>query len=82
MKILMPRPEPQSKTILELIFSASIVHLPIRLCPRLTKTCRDKGQHAVEKERDVANLVLFLCTKEGEGVSGVMVGTDGNVSAL
>lgn len=40
--------------------------------------CREKGGYQVEKERDLANLTLFLCTRLGEGISGVVLGSDGS----
>jgi hypothetical protein len=44
--------------------------------------CREKGGYPVEEERDVANLVLFLCTRLGDRLSGLAIGANGNVIAL
>ncbi len=43
---------------------------------------REKGGYAVHEERDLANLVLFLCTRIGREISGVLLGTGGNAIAL
>lgn len=34
---------------------------------------REQGGYAVEKERDLANMVLFLCTKSAESISGAII---------
>ncbi|KAH6681367.1 hypothetical protein B0J14DRAFT_694915 [Halenospora varia] len=41
------------------------------------ETARIKGGYKVEKEREIANVVLFLCTQLGGRVSGAVVGVDG-----
>ncbi|PVH77417.1 hypothetical protein DL98DRAFT_591363 [Cadophora sp. DSE1049] len=43
---------------------------------------REKGRYAVEVERDVANLALFLCTKSGSSIGGALVRGDGSCIAL
>ena len=43
---------------------------------------RNQGGYDVEKERDVANLALFMCAQAGKGISGLVIGTDGKSEAL
>jgi hypothetical protein len=38
---------------------------------------RTKAGYAVEKEKDLANLALFFCTKLGVAINGALVGIDG-----
>lgn len=43
----------------------------------LTAVDREKGGYAVDQNRDLANLVLFLCTRLGNEVSGALIGSGG-----
>lgn len=43
---------------------------------------RDSGGFEREREREVANLALFFCGKEGSGVNGALIGADGCVVEL
>lgn len=43
---------------------------------------RESGGYAVEKERDVANVVLFFCSEMGSEISGALVGVDGTCLSL
>ncbi|KAL2060081.1 hypothetical protein VTL71DRAFT_9903 [Oculimacula yallundae] len=56
--------------------SAIKEHLQGHICRR------EKGGYAVEAERDVANLVLFFCTKVGSSISEALIREDGSCVAL
>jgi len=43
---------------------------------------RKEGGYAREKEREVANLVLFFCTSAGSAVNGALVGVNGTCLSL
>jgi hypothetical protein len=43
---------------------------------------REKGGYEVEKERDIANVVLFLCTNLGKDIQGALLGNESSYTAL
>ncbi len=43
---------------------------------------RKKGGYKVEQERDIANLVLFLCTTLGKNINGGLASANGNFVTL
>lgn len=43
---------------------------------------REKGGYEVEKDRDIANVVLFLCTNLGNGIQGALLGGESSCTPL
>lgn len=43
---------------------------------------REKGGYEVEKERDIANVVIFLCTDLGKDIQGALLGSESSCTAL
>jgi hypothetical protein len=43
---------------------------------------RKEGGYGIEAERELANLALFLCTLQGEGIKGALFGMDGSYTAF
>lgn len=52
-----------------------------KMC-ELTNYSRQKGGYAVEKEREMANLALFFCSRLGSELNGAFMGIDGTCVSL